>query len=217
MFVRYGPCMTETVGTCTGVTETARECSMGGCERPSAVRGLCKSHYMQWYRGGKLKPLAIKGVPLVERFWRHVAKSDGDGCWMWTAGTGGNGYGYIRDDLGVARAAHRIAYELTHGHIPAGLDIDHTCRNRACVNPHHLQSVTRKQNLENRSSFNPKSASNIRGVHRNGGNHWSVRIGHNGALHYGGRFTSLADAERAAVALRNSLHTNNIADREDVA
>jgi len=49
--------------------------------------------------------------------------------------------------FGKNKVAHRISYELLKGDIPEGLDLDHLCRNRGCVNPDHLEPVTRKENL----------------------------------------------------------------------
>jgi hypothetical protein len=67
------------------------------------------------------------------------------GCWLWTAGLNGEGYGAI-NVAGQIRPAHRVAYELFRGPIPEGLTLDHLCRVRCCVNPDHLEPVTRKEN-----------------------------------------------------------------------
>jgi hypothetical protein len=83
--------------------------------------------------------------PESERFWEKVEKSDG--CWLWTAQIGSNGYGRFSSRSDGPRLAHRVAYELVIGEIPAGLVIDHLCRNRACVNPHHMEPVTIGENV----------------------------------------------------------------------
>ena len=70
----------------------------------------------------------------------------GDGCWEWTASRTSAGYGNLRlTDRNVY--AHRASYELFVGPIPAGLQIDHLCRNRACVRPDHLEPVTQQENI----------------------------------------------------------------------
>ncbi len=71
-----------------------------------------------------------------------------DGCWAWTGALFENGYGAFWDtnnDTNVR--AHRAAYQLLRGAIPEGLELDHLCRVRHCVNPHHLEAVTRSENL----------------------------------------------------------------------
>jgi hypothetical protein len=77
---------------------------------------------------------------------------DESGCWIYTGSRNPYGYGYTligsRLDGSRRRAmTHRLVYEDTVGPIPAGLDLDHLCRVRACCNPDHLEPVTRQVNL----------------------------------------------------------------------
>jgi len=70
----------------------------------------------------------------------------GDGCWEWTGAKQRGGYGHLSID-GRSIGAHRVVFELLKGPIPAGLDLDHLCRNPGCVRPDHLEPVTRQVNL----------------------------------------------------------------------
>lgn len=69
-----------------------------------------------------------------------------DGCWVWTRRVNRKGYGSF-SYMGKERPVHRVSYELFVGPIPEGLQLDHLCRVRACVNPAHLEPVTCRENL----------------------------------------------------------------------
>lgn len=94
--------------------------------------------------------MARKSIPALLRF---LAKIDHNGpqpssfrhrgvCWQWTAGKTRQGYGGFHPVKGQTVLAHRYSYNHYVGPIPEGLVIDHLCRNRACVNPSHLEAVT---------------------------------------------------------------------------
>ena len=78
---------------------------------------------------------------ISDRFWSKVDKTDS--CWLWTACKNRKGYGHfsVGGRSGRPHLAHRMSYEFLIGPIPQGLTIDHLCKNKACVNPEHLEAV----------------------------------------------------------------------------
>lgn len=86
--------------------------------------------------------------PLPERFWEKVAKTTGDGCWLWTSSTRGKApYGTIWTTDGV-RSAHRVSWELANGRtVPARRHVLHKCDVPLCVRPDHLFDGTARDNM----------------------------------------------------------------------
>ncbi|WP_420711557.1 HNH endonuclease [Streptomyces sp. NRRL F-4489] len=92
------------------------------------------------------QPLRRKGKSKVipgEEFWSRVHKTDG--CWIWTGGNRGNGYGTFWAQ-GKRYYAHRYAYYLASGKMPEGI-ILHACDNTICVRPDHLSEGTQADNV----------------------------------------------------------------------
>jgi hypothetical protein len=83
-------------------------------------------------------------LPIQDRFWRHVNKTES--CWIWTAACRHHGYGAFNDSPEII--AHRMAWHLTYGAVPDGMMVLHKCDVRRCVRPDHLFLGTAKDNTQ---------------------------------------------------------------------
>ena len=144
------------------------------------------------------KPIEVRGSD-NERFWAKVGK--GPDCWLWLGAPSGAGYGMIKHG-GRPQYAHRVSYEVNVGPIPDGMQVDHKCRNRMCVNPKHLRVVTDGENKQNLVAH-ADSRSGIRGVsfHTKRGK-WLALVRKDGKINYLGWHLTAESAERAVVAWR---------------
>lgn len=91
---------------------------------------------------GTIKPLSGQ-----ERFFMKVHYEPNSGCWIWLGQVDSLGYGRFRGGI-TSRLAHRWAYEAMRELIPSGVECDHLCRVRCCVNPAHLELVTHTINMQ---------------------------------------------------------------------
>lgn len=108
-------------------------------------------HWKRWRKWGD--PLIKRPVRSVEdRFWSKVSKNPGEGCWEWTAGTW-QAFGYGKFQAGSSRDdnravyAHRFAWEMEHGPLPADVQVCHHCDNPLCVRLSHLFLGTQLDNI----------------------------------------------------------------------
>lgn len=116
-------------------------CSVGDAECiPGRLRlGMCERHYR------RVKSRGSTDSPRIDNLRHyHVAV---DGCWRWQGALWPNGYGKTSRAVHGTQLAHRALYIEHRGPIPEGKDLDHLCRVRCCVNPTHLEPVSRSTNL----------------------------------------------------------------------
>lgn len=142
-----------------------------------------------------------KPKPVKERLLEHCTVL-GD-CWMWTGAKNREGYGRINyGGHSKSALAHRIAYTEFVGPIPEGLQLDHLCRNPACINPAHLEAVTNRMNCER----------GLTGKHGKNGDYWRAKThcphGHRYDLintywdRHGHRFCRACHREREKLRIR---------------
>lgn len=122
---------------------TSLSCAFEGCNKPAAHRGYCEGCYSRLRKSGAL-PLLPKPT-FEERLFSRIAEN-ATGCWLWNGARVRDGYGTIGCNGRNVRV-HRVMYEYFIADVPKGLDLDHLCRVRHCVNPWHLDPVTRQVNI----------------------------------------------------------------------
>lgn len=119
-------------------------CTIDGCERSVYGRGWCNLHWQRWRKWGDPTYRLLHRNDPVARLMQKVNKVD-SGCWEWTGTMSSDGYGRFAVGRSTT-TAHRAAYSILVVPVPADLEVDHLCRNRRCVNPEHLEPVTRTEN-----------------------------------------------------------------------
>lgn len=130
-------------------------CDRSDCDKPFAARGMCRNHYMAWYRA---TPKHLRGqasglsrLAVEDRFWSKVNRlADPDACWPWKLPHDGKGYGQFHVSPERGRVpAHTFAVELATGQpCQPGKEGCHRCDNPPCCNPAHVYYGTRQQNVD---------------------------------------------------------------------
>lgn len=160
-----------------------KQCVVEDCQKSLNAKGFCSMHLARLRTHGSLEIAKPKhsGLPEDVRFWKYVQITDD--CWLWTGCVDRTvGYGeFGRAVTGRKIRVHRYVYELIKGPIPSGLQIDHLCRVRICVNPDHLEAVTQQENIRRGQSppaNNARKTHCVRGHELNGSNLIPMQHGH---------------------------------------
>lgn len=122
-----------------------KRCEVENCENKHFSKGMCKAHYLRMYRRGNLELMRLNGYTAYEKVMIKSEEQE-NGCRIFKGCILYHGYGQIRDGDKM-KMAHRVTFEHKKGKVPDGFEIDHLCRNRACVNPEHMEIVTHVENV----------------------------------------------------------------------
>lgn len=174
---------------------SSKACAIDGCVKTRYYsKDWCLMHYRRWQRNGDPEARAtFRGDPAGSLAARTRAEGD---CLVWTGARSKDGYGLMKTG-GKTRQTHVVAYVLANGEPPQGMQVDHICWNRACVNVAHLRLATRNENQWNRSAAS--AASGYRNVYPARGGGFYVQIRHN---YKKMSFGTYATAEEAAVVAK---------------
>ncbi len=115
-----------------------RTCEAKGCKRKHYGRGYCKMHHHRMVAHGDVRA----HVPSIHDWDAKYTVDEITGCWNWKGSLTQKGYG-----ASSRHPAHKRMWIRANGPVPAGLELDHLCRNRRCVNPEHLETVTHAVNV----------------------------------------------------------------------
>lgn len=135
-------------------------CQFEGCNRPYCAKGWCNTHWAQMNRHGKVWAIVTDETP-EERFWRFTDRKSDSECWSWLGPETGKfaksdntqGYGQLWYG-GKKWMAHRFSYVLHNDVVlDSHITLDHLCRNKMCVNPLHLDQVTRRENIKRMHAY----------------------------------------------------------------
>lgn len=136
-------------------------CAVKGCETQSNAKGLCSLHYMRQKRGStdltRQKQIQYHGLSKQERFEKYFIKDSDASCWIWRASLNSKGYGQFNLTGKKVIPAHRAAWIIYKGEIPANpesafntLYVCHKCDNPLCVNPEHLFLGSQQGNMDDK-------------------------------------------------------------------
>lgn len=144
-----------------------RTCTLPLCQYPLFASGLCSRHYTAKRKYGDPNVVLQKqhhGKTLAQRL--EIYTKQGPDCWEWIGHRDPNGYGRLNID-GVPQLAHRLAYQVEFGSIPADKDVLHKCDNPPCCRPSHLFLGVHIDNMNDMYAKGRGKKRGLKGVEHN--------------------------------------------------
>lgn len=185
-----------------------KTCALEECDNNSRARGWCPKHYQRWKKYGDprkveiIKTFSLEDALAVRTEWVN-------GCLLWTGACTEDGYAQYNGENKKYGTTflHRIMWEREHGAIPDGLEIDHLCFVRNCINTDHFRLADRFQQTAHLAGLKSNNKSGVRGVHWvEREQKWLATLKKNKKTYYLGRFDAPEDAKLIVQAKLEELH-----------
>ena len=146
--------------------------------------------------------MSAENLPAPDESFSSRTRREGE-CLMWTGSINPRGYGTFK--VGErSLGPHRYAWELANGPIPEGMQVDHTCWNRSCVEVAHLRLATNAENSRSLKSARPNSTTGVRNVSYSRGR-FVVRLKKNYKNYHFGSYATIEEAAKVARRKRREL------------
>ena len=200
---------------CQKARRSRGSCSIEGCNLAHLARGFCTKHWNEWRASVTPEEFVRRRYQTLNEALDGRSRASDGGCLIWTGNVAGpEPYQYgVLTFGGKKLYAHRVAYEVAKGAIPEGMDVDHICHVRLCVNADHLRPASRKQNSENLAGSHANSHTGVRGVTYDANRgQYRARVKHHYREIHVGRYDTLNEAAEAVAAARRKLFTHSNMD-----
>ena len=144
-----GPIVTRAEALAIGLNRyfTGLPCKFGHLSERHTKKSYC-SYCWRLVRL-RHRPLKPPKAASLDRMFANAIPEPNSGCWFWLGALNEKGYGIVKYQ-GRKQRAHRVTFDMTGGILPAGMEIDHICWCRCCINPDHFEVVTHLENIRRR-------------------------------------------------------------------
>lgn len=194
-------------------------CIEPNCPSEVVARGWCRKHYQRWYVHGSPVATGSQKTYSLETALELRTRREGT-CLIWTGSISKGGYATYNGKLAKQEGTtllHRLVWMQAHSSIPKGIEIDHMCHTRNCVEISHLRLADKGLQARNHEGLRSDNTSGALGVNfSREKNKYYVRVYYQKVRYNGGYHHTFDEAVDAADALRRKLYGHEIEEVEKV-